>query len=181
MVLCALNMGPNMVSPILPLFIRELNPQGATASAAGLAFCFMGISAAISATVAGRLGGGITLKKMLVFSCLGTGLLYLPPIWSRTVAQLVIFIGLTGLLKGGIMTSSQALVGLSVSLEQQGIAYGLAQSANSLGNGLGPLIGGSLGSWLGLKPVFAVAGGMYMLAGALVTKLLVTRPPGGPS
>ncbi len=175
-VLCALNMGPNMVSPILPLFIKELNPEGATASAAGLAFCFMGVTAAVSAIIAGRLGGGIALKKMLVFSCLGTSLLYLPPMWAGTVAQLIIFVALMGLLKGGIMTSSQTLVSLSVPGDKQGIAYGVAQSAQALGNGLGPPLGGSVGSLLGLKSVFAVAGGMYMLAGVLVAKLLAGRP-----
>lgn len=172
----ALHAGPQMISPIIPLFIRELDPGGMAATASGLAFFFMGVVAAISAVVAGRLGGRITLKKILVFSCLGTGLLYLPPMWAGTVAQLVIFIALTGLLKGGFMTSSNALVGISVSHNQMGIAYGVAQSASALGNGLGPLIGGSLARLLGLKPIFGVAGGLFVIVGVLVTKLLVGQP-----
>jgi len=176
MVLCTLHMGPHMVSPIIPLFVRELDPEGAVATASGLAFCFMGVIAAISAMVAGRLGGRITLKKMLAFSCLGTSLLYLPPMWAKTVAQLIIFIALIGLFKGGLMTSSNALIGLSVPRSQQGIAYGVAQSASSLGNGLGPLIGGSLAISLGLKSVFGVTGGLFMLIGILVTKLLAGQP-----
>jgi len=161
-----------MIQPIIPVFIRELDPECMAVTASGLAFCFMGVMAAISSMVAGRLGGRITLKKMLVFSCLGTGLLYLPPMWAGTVAQLLIFIALTGLLKGGLMTSSNALVGLSVSQSEQGIAYGVAQSAQSLGNGLGPLIGGSLAPRLGLRPIFGVAGGLFMLIGVAVAKLL---------
>ena len=70
------------------------------------------------------------------------------------------------------MTSSNALVGLSVPRSQQGIAYGVAQSATALGNGLGPLIGGSLAPLIGLRPVFGVAGGLFMLIGAAVGKLL---------
>ena len=70
------------------------------------------------------------------------------------------------------MTSSNALVGLSVSQSQQGIAYGLAHSANSLGFGLGPLIGGGLAPLLGLRPIFGVAGGLFMLVGVALTKLL---------
>ena len=170
--LCALHAGPNMITPIISLFIRELNPEGMAATASGLAFSFMGVVAAISAIITGRLGGHITLKRILVISCLGTGLLYLPPMWAQTVTQLVIFIALTGLFEGGLMTSSNALIGLSVPRSQQGIAYGLAYSANALGNGLGPLIGGILANLMGLRPVFGVAGGLFMLIGTTVAKLL---------
>lgn len=48
------------------------------------------------------------------------------------------------------MTSSYAILSLSVPADQQGIAFGVGQSANALGNGVGPIIGGSLGSSLGL-------------------------------
>ncbi len=170
--LCALHAGPQIMTPIISLFIRELDPEGMAATASGLAFSFMGMVAAISSVVAGRLGRHISLKKILVISCLGTGLLYLPPMWAQTVTQLIIFIALTGLLKGGLMTSSNALVSLSVPRSQQGIAFGMAQSANALGNGLGPLIGGSLASLMGLRPVFSVAGGLFMLVGVAVAKLL---------
>ncbi len=172
-ILFALQAGPQIISPIISLFIRELDPEGATATASGLAFGFMGVIAAISAMGAGRLGQRITLKKILVFSCLGTGLLYLPPMWAGTVGQLIVFIALTGLLKGGIMTSSNALVGLSVPRNQQGIAYGVAQSANALGNGIGPIIGGSLATLIGLRSVFGVTGGLFMLIGVAVARLLV--------
>ena len=70
------------------------------------------------------------------------------------------------------MTSSNALVGLSVPRSQQGIAYGVATSAQSLGSGLGPLIGGSLAPLMGLRPVFGAAGGLFMLTGVAVSKLL---------
>ena len=79
---------------------------------------------------------------MLVFCCVGTGLLYLPPLLAHSPVQLVLFVALSGLLTGGIVTASNSLVGLSVPLNRQGAAYGLSQSANSLGGGLGPLLGG---------------------------------------
>jgi MFS family permease len=121
----------------------------------------------------GRLGGHIPIKKILVVSCFITGLVYLPPIWAGTVTQLVIFIGLTGLFIGALQTSSNTLVGLSVPREQQGTAYGLVSSANSLGLGLGSLIGGSIASLIGLRPVFGVVGGLFMIIGLLITKLIV--------
>ena len=172
MAICALNIGPQMISPIISLFIKELDPRVAAATASGIAFGLMGVVAAISSVVAGRVGKRISLKKIMVFSCLGTGLLYLPPMWATTVTQLLVFIALMGLLNGGLMVSANSLVSLSVSLSQQGIAYGLSTSAQALGGGLGPLIGGSLAPLLGFKPIFAVAGGLFVLVGIAITKLL---------
>jgi DHA1 family multidrug resistance protein-like MFS transporter len=176
MAICALNIGPPMISPMIPLFIRELDPRVAAATASGVAFGLMGLVAAISSVVASRLGKRISLKKIMVFSCLGTGLLYLPPMWATTVTQLLIFIALMGLLSGGLMMSANSLVSLSVSQSQQGIAYGLSTSAQALGGGLGPLIGGSLASLLGFKPIFGVAGGLFILVAVLIIKLLVGKP-----
>jgi DHA1 family multidrug resistance protein-like MFS transporter len=174
--LSAIYAGPQMIAPIIPLYIGELDPQIQAATVSGLALGLMGLLSVISSIVSGRLGGLISLKRMLVFSCLITGLIYLPPIWAVTVTQLIIFVGLTGLFIGGLQTSSSALVGLSVSRDQQGIAYGLAQSANALGVGLGGLIGGSLASLIGLRPVFGVTGGLFILIGILITKLIIDRP-----
>ena len=70
------------------------------------------------------------------------------------------------------MTTANSFVGLTVSPSQQGIAYGLAQSANSLGHGIGPLLGGSLGRLMGLRSVFGVTAGLFTLIGLVVAKLL---------
>jgi len=171
-VLCALQAGPQMISPVLSLFVRELDPSAAAASASGIAYSCMGIVAAASSVAAGRLARRVTLKTILFVCCLGTGLFYLPPMWAGTVTQLVILITLTGLLKGGIMTSSNSLVSLLTSPEQQGTAFGIAQSAGALGNGIGPLIGGSLASAMGLRSVFGFTGGLFILTGVGVARLL---------
>ncbi len=178
--MAALTAGPKMISPIIPLFMRELDPGGKAASAAGLAFGLMGVAAGISSVVAGRLGERVTLKKILVFSCLGAGLLYLPPMWAATVTQLVLFVALTGLFMGGLVASPNALVGLSVHHSRQGVAYGLAQSAKALGSASGPLIGGSLAPLLGLRAAFGAAGGLFLLVGVAVARLLVEKPAGLP-
>jgi DHA1 family multidrug resistance protein-like MFS transporter len=178
-VLAALHAGPQMISPIISLFIKELDPAGAAATASGIAYSMMGVVAAGSAALAGRLGQRVTLKRILVFSCVGTGLLYLPPMWAGTVTQVLIFVALTGLMKGGIMTSSNALVGLSAPPSQQGIAYGVAQSANALGSGLGPLLGGALAPLVGLRSVFGITGGVFVVIGLGVTRLLSGVQTGG--
>jgi DHA1 family multidrug resistance protein-like MFS transporter len=170
--LLVLQVGPQMINPVIPVFIREMDPGTRAATMSGVAFGLMGVAAAISSLAAARIGGRISLKTILVVSCLGTGLLYLPPVWAGGVAQVIFFIALTGFFKGGLMASSSALVGLSASGDQQGIAYGVAQSANALGIGLGPLLGGILAPLIGLRAVFGVAGGLFMMIGVFVYRLL---------
>ena len=169
--LCLLGIGPAMVSPLISLLVKELNPEGQAATAAGLTFSLMGVAAAISSVVSGRLGERISLRKIMIISCLGTGLFYLPPMWAGSVGQLLTFLALTGLLRGGLTTSSNSLVGLLAVQSQQGVAYGLSQSASSLGSGLGPLIGGSLAQLLGLKPIFAVTAGLHVLVAVFIALL----------
>lgn len=171
-IMFALRAGETMVWPIIPLFLEELNPLGRAATSAGIALALMGVIAAISATLTGRFAEHTSLKTILVVSCIGTCLVYLPPVWATTVAQSTIYIALTGLFNGGIMTSSNSLLSLAVLPNQQGTAFGVGQSAYALGMGLGPVIGGAFGSLLGLRYVFIFAAGMYLLAGLLVIKVL---------
>jgi DHA1 family multidrug resistance protein-like MFS transporter len=171
-VIAILHIGPQMISPVLPLIISELNSTGATATSSGLAFALIGIISAVSSLVAARLHGRFSIQKILVFCCLGTGLLYIPPIWASSATQLILLVGITGLLIGGIITSSNSLIGMKVPITQQGIAYGLSQSATALGMGLGPFFGGGFASVMGLRPVFGVTAGVFIIASILVMKLL---------
>jgi DHA1 family multidrug resistance protein-like MFS transporter len=174
-VVCALNIGPSMMGPMIPLLIDQLAGGTQSAGSAGVVFALIGLVAAGSAFLAGRVAKRIPLKPILIASCIGTGLLYMPPILAGTVAQLVPLLAMTALMNGGIITSSNSLVSYAVPVSQQGIAYGLYQSANSLGGGLGPFLGGAIASGLGLKSVFAVAGVLYIVVGVLVAKMLVSR------
>jgi len=176
MVVSVLNLGPQIVQPILPLIISQFSQTGEAATSAGLALGLNGVIGAISAFVIGRFSKGISVRKILVFCCLGTGILYLLPYWATSTVQIIILIGTTGLLSGGIMTSANSLVGLSVPIAQQGIAYGLSQSANSLGSGVGPFIGGGLAPLIGLRPIFLVTAVVFLLVGLLSLKLLPKRP-----
>jgi len=170
----ALNAGPGILSPILPLFIQELSPAGSAETAAGLAFFLMGLVATGSSFAAGKLGERYSLKTILIVSCIGSALLYLPPMLAHSSAQLLIFIAIMGLLRGGMISSSSTLIALVAPATQQGIAYGVNQSASSLGGAIGPIIGGALATPLGFRAIFAVTAGVFFLTGLLVSRLLVS-------
>jgi MFS transporter, DHA1 family, multidrug resistance protein len=172
LVLAALSIGPQITSPVVPLIINNLNKTGNAATEAGAAYALLGIIAAISSLVFSRIHGRFPVRRILVYCCIGTGLLYILPIFAGSSTRLIILIGLTGLLNGGIIISSNSLVGLSVPVSQQGIAYGLSQSASSLGGGIGPFIGGGLAPLVGLGNVFAVSSGVFILVGILAYRLI---------
>lgn len=178
--ICALNIGPPMISPMIPLFISQLDPTVEAATASGIAFSLMGLVAGASSLMASRVSRRIPLKRLMIVSCVGTGLLYLPPMFAVTVGQLIALVAVMGLLNGGLITSTNSLVSLAVAQSQQGTAYGLSTSAQALGGGLGPLIGGALASAFGFRPLFAVVAGIFGAVAVLISILLVTKPAEAP-
>jgi DHA1 family multidrug resistance protein-like MFS transporter len=174
--ICVISMSQQLVQPIITLFIQALNPSGSAATAAGVAFAFLGLTAAASSFASGRLGRRVNLRKILIFSCLGAALLNVTPVWVGTATQMIAIVGVMGFFQGGNMTATSSLIGLALPVSQQGIAYGLSQSAMSLGNGLGPIIGGGLVAFLGLRYVFPVASGLFLVASLLVVRFIRVRP-----
>jgi MFS transporter, DHA1 family, multidrug resistance protein len=174
-ILCSLSIAQSMANPMIPLRVSQINTIGNTPTVSGVILSLMGLTAAVSSLVFGQIGIRISLPKIMAFCCFIIGLLYFPLSWSGTIVMLATFLILTGLFQGGIATSTNSIVGLSVTQEQQGIAFGLSQSANSLGGGLGPIIGGSLAAVAGLQPIFSVAAGVFMISGFLTTRLLFKR------
>jgi DHA1 family multidrug resistance protein-like MFS transporter len=172
MVMAALGLGPMIISPILPLVFGAMSQDTGASIASGEAFALLGVVMAVSSLVFGRFHGRFSVRKVLAVCCIGAGLLSLPPIWAATSLQLILLIGLSGILSGGIITSSNSLVGTAVPLTQQGIAYGLSQSASSLGSGIGPFIGGGLAPLIGLRPIFGVSAVVMILVGLLSLKVI---------
>lgn len=168
----AMSAGPSIISPILTLYISERSPLGAAESISGTTYFLLGIITTLSSLAASRLAGKLNLKTILIFSCISTGLLFLPPIFAVNAAQVMVLIALTGLLRGGMVTTPSALVGLVTPLAMQGIAYGVNQSVSSLGGAIGPFIGGALATAIGFKGVFVVTSIAYVLTGLLVIILL---------
>ena len=176
-IMCLISTGQGAVGPIISLRVKELDPAGQAATISGLIFSLIGLMAALSSFVSGRLGERVSLATIMAFSSMVIGVLYLPPVWVGSVGLLAFFLGIGGLFRGALYTSSNAMVGVSVAATQQGVAYGLAQSASALGFGAGPLLGGTLGHAAGLSIVFAVSSGIYVIAGVLTAFWLLPRKP----
>jgi MFS family permease len=69
------------------------------------------------------------------------------------------------------------MIGMSVLIVQQGIAYGLSQSANSIGFSLGPIIGGSAAQIVNLRYIFGISTFFYLIIGLFAAKYVGSRDP----
>ncbi|MBI2850706.1 MAG: MFS transporter [Chloroflexi bacterium] len=175
-IMSLVSIGQSLVGPITSLRVKEVvTDPSRVATTSGLIFSLMGFTAAISSFAFGRLGDKTSLPKIMAFCFFIIGLLYLPPIWATTIGVLATSLILTGLLRGGQATSTNAMIGASVAQSQQGIAYGLGQSASSLGGGVGSLIGGGLAGTIGLKNVFGVSAGVFIISSFLTMRWLSRR------
>ena len=160
-VLFSVQFGVNVVQPMLPLFVEQLDPTQSAATATGLIFTVAGVIAAISSVVWGRFGDRIGHRRLLIAMALGAGLVYVPQAFVMTVLQLVILRGLLGVFDGGLLPSANAVIAKQTSAKpggegEHGTTYGLVYFANGLGFALGPLTGGLLTATLGLRSVFFV-------------------------
>ena len=68
-----------------------------------------------------------------------------------------------GLFVGGILPAANALIGRMVARSDRGLIYGMSSSAMFLGNSLGPLCGGAIAAWFGLRWVFVVTAGLLLV------------------
>ena len=176
-VLAMISMGQGTIGPIVSLRIRELVGIDRAPAVAGIIFSLTGLTAAATSVISGRLAQRWSLSRILVISCLAIGLFYIPSTWATSAGVLGLFLVLGGLFRGTLSTSSNAMIGLSVAEGQQGLAYGLSQSASSLGGAFGPIIGGGLAGAIGLTPVFLVAGAVFLVVAVLAGKLLSKSRP----
>lgn len=182
LVLFMAEFGNVVPAPILALFVPTLSGvprehgQLQTSSAVGIILAIAGVSAAISSWNVQRLSDRFGYRRVLIVATALAGILYTPAFFAQAVWQLVLVRTMVGICLGAAMPTATAIVGLVTPEHRRASAYGLISSASSVGVAIGPLIGGSLGAYFGLRVVFLVTGVVYVLVA--ITVATVVREPG---
>lgn len=187
-VLFSAQFGVNVVQPMLPLYIQQLEPDQSAATITGLTFTVAGVVAAASAVMWGRSGDRIGYRRLLIAMALGAGLVYVPQAFVTSVVQLIVLRGLLGVFDGGLLPAANALIAQQstdkggTNSESHGTTYGLVYLANGMGFALGPLTGGLLAATVGLRSVFLVTATILLVIAAyLPFGVKARRPSGSPS
>ncbi|MCL4369303.1 MAG: MFS transporter [Chloroflexi bacterium] len=158
-----IQLGGVIVSPVLSLFIAELNGGENAATAAGLVLGATGAVSAVSAIVIGRISDRVGRTVILPICLAGAAITYLPQGFVQQVWQLLVLRMLLGVFLGGLMPTANALVAVIVPQQRRGAAYGLTATASGLANGVGPLMAAAIVTQLGMRAVFVATAGLFAL------------------
>lgn len=166
--------GIGMVSPLLPIFVKE--DLGGPAVAVALSFSGIAVMQLLASPFVGRLGDRFGAKRFLaggflIYAIAGFGYL-LAGRWEEVIA-LRIFSGLGVAL---IFPLSMAYVGRLSPPGREGQLMGAFSVAQIAGFGLGPLVGGVIRDSFGSDVAFTAMALMLAATGAFVLLLLPARP-----
>jgi MFS family permease len=174
-------MGFTIVMPLLPFFLVELGVQDPAAVArwTGLLLTVTPLLAACMGPVWGRLADRVGLKIMAQRVLLTMTITWTLMFVVTSVYQVLALRILLGLFSG-YMTISVALVTQGGPVGSIGPAVGRLQATQIMSAAAGPVIGGMLANWIGIRPTFLVTGTMCG-AGLILIGFLYRDVPAEPT
>lgn len=162
-------LGLGIISPILPLYMRTF---GASGVELGLVFAAFAVARFLGGPLFGRLSDRVA-RKPLILTGLG---LYAFVSVAYALAQSLWQLGLLRLVQGLASTlvtpQAQAYVAERTPPGREGRTLNLFYSAQFMGMGLGPILGGGLAEHFGLTAPFYAMGLLTALAFLSVTFLV---------
>jgi MFS transporter, DHA1 family, multidrug resistance protein len=165
------------IQPILSLFVETLWPSGERlATMAGSVFAVTALASLIAAPYWGMRGDRIGYKRILTSNLLGAGLTFIPQAFVTHLYQLIVLRFFHGLFLGGLIPAFYTLASLNVPEERRGGIMGITRSGLLVGNVVGPITGGLLASYAGMRPLF-VFSAVLLLGMALGARRLIQEPP----
>ena len=157
--------GMTILLPFLPNYIRDLGVRDETAvvfwSAAAFSASF--IAAGLVSPIWGYLADLYGRKPMLMRACLGMTIAISAMGMARNVYELVALRALAGFL-GGYTSGCVILVASQTPRSRSAWALGKLSIGSLSGSLAGPLIGGLLPRWMGLRETFWMTGAAIFVA-----------------
>ncbi len=148
-----------LLLPFLPLYLHSLGVSGDASIAhwAAVAYGATFLTAALTAPLWGRLADKYGRKLMLIRASLGMAVAMSLMGMATAPWQLVALRLLAGLL-GGYASGSMIVVASQTPKDKTGWAVGILSSGIMAGNIAGPLVGGILPGWIGIRETFLLTG-----------------------
>ncbi|SDQ22747.1 Predicted arabinose efflux permease, MFS family [Streptococcus equinus] len=162
----------SLVMPFMALYVEELGaPKNKVEWYAGLAVSLSALASALIAPVWGRLADRYGRKPMMVRASLVMtftmgGLAFVPNVFWLLALRL-----LNGLFSGYIPNST-ALIASQAPKNRSGYALGTLATGMIGGSLIGPLLGGVLAEWLGIRQVFLLVGFILLICNLLTVFLI---------
>ena len=170
-ILFALN-GYRSVSTSIAL--KEIDPADVIVHT-GVAFALTGVASALGVLlVSADALRKMRLRSVIVGATLFSAATYLLLALSDTVGYFVMALTLSALLNAAMFPATNTLIAMNVARARRGTAFGLATSAQAVGNMAGPLAA-ALFTATSLQLGFVVIGGLMAMLAVLIA--LVVKEP----
>jgi len=171
-VLFQIRFANSVIQPVFALFVKELH--GRAEGVRAWTGCIAGFASMASAVSAGLLFGWLVNryghKRLLVLSTLLSGLVIIPMAFAGQVWHLFLMRVLFGFLIAATAPCANVVVRRVIHGKHLGKAYGITASVTCLGWGTAPLIGGYMGSTMGLRAPFVLTGVLLLLTSLVVAR-----------
>lgn len=155
------------VQPITPIFVGMISEVGSNVNTlAGVTLGILGVTSAISSIYLGKLGDKRGHFKILLWSSVGAGLVYLPMAMAQHPWHLIVLQAIFGLFAGGLIPAANALIARVTDDSKRGVVFGLMNTAGSIGGFAGPLMGAGLAGIFGIRATFVLTGFVLLLMAA---------------
>lgn len=157
------------IAPFISLYVEYLKvPEAYVGLVTGTVFGVAGLMSTISAPFWGKRSDKIGHKKVLRIAALGMVIFLLPQAFVTNAYQLMFLRAGLGLFVSGMLPVINSIVRHATDEHERGGIYGMFQSGYLLGNLIGPLAGGLLAAFMGLRAIFLVAAACVCLAPLLI-------------
>jgi DHA1 family multidrug resistance protein-like MFS transporter len=164
--------------PLIPLFVQDLHGKGELlAFYAGLVGSVTGFSNMIASPLLGRLSDRIGSVKILAVCLIGAAITYIPQALVTNIWQLFAARFMLGVFMGGMLPPVQTLIRSYTPNGMESRSYSFNSSALSLGNMMGPIMGGALSGWISIRGIFVMACVMLLANALWVRKTLFSEQP----
>ena len=162
-------LGIGIVSPLLPLYLRDMGASGVWLGIIVASYFF---SNSITVPIVGRLSDRKGRKLFLTIGLFAYSIISLGYLWADTVSLLVLVRFAHGIAGAITIPVAVAYIGDLSPEGEEGRWMGYANAAFFSGFGFGPLLGGVLTEHLGMNAAFLTMSGLNMIAFLIALFLL---------
>src|SRR5690606_33353909 len=174
------SLGFSTIFPFLPHYVEELsaNSPGSTVFWVAMVFSVQAVAMMIASPIWGAVADRYGRKPMVVRALIGGAILVGLMGLARTVEELTVLRLVQGLVTGVVSAASSMVVAV-VPRDRLGYAMGMMQTGQWAGISVGPIIGGLLEYFVGMRMSFLVTGVLLLIGGLLVVFLVTEEftPP----
>lgn len=169
LLLCAVQMISMTLQPLITLYVAELQGtmEGAVLTA-GIIYSLAGVAGAVAAPIWGRVGQQRGFRRILIVAFIGAGVFNMGQFFIADIYRFAVLQFCFGFFIVGVYPAINTIIVNCTDKNSQGRVFGLTTTANQLGCMIGPLLGGMISSWIGLRSVFLFTGSALLILGMII-------------